>query len=369
MKKGRRVFTIIIFGIIAGILATIAVSLYTGYVEKARVKKAYSIIGATIISQKMEKQRTENFFSVPLVDSITDIPAFRTNGIDIRDTTFFTCETTATGVKPNGGFTVTATPRDAFATAGGTMMYTYDPTATPSGSWAADGVIILDDMLPTEPNSDAISGSGMSEYFFENPMLFCIVFFILLFLLIVYLRLFEIIDEDMPKIIAEDMRKRESRKHMEKNKFWKNEKRRLKESRLYNLTLNTSPELMKLIGDVILKIPEDQWAAIKGKKILIHQATGIVQKCGVYTNGWRWDYQLILAKDLEKDPDYAKFIIAHDFAHILLGYPDHPVPFDTKPKSEREGLSYKDQADKLAVMLAAKWGFLIKQENNQRWDC
>ena len=366
MKKGRRVFTIIIFGIFAGILAAIAIPLYTGYVERARLTEGTSIMGAIITSQKVERERTGNFYSVPLVDNITDITAFRTKGIDIRDTTFFSCETTATGVKPNGGFTVTATPRDAFTTAGGTMMYMYDPTATPSGSWASAGSI-LPDMLPTEPNSDAIS--GMSEYIFENPMLFRIVFFILLFLLILYLRLFEIIDEDMPKIIAEDMRKRESRKHIEKNKFWKNEKRRLKESRLYNLTLNTSLELMKLIVDVIVKIPEDQWAAIKSKKILIHQATGIAQKCGVYTNGWRWDYQLILAKDLEKDPDYAKFIIAHDFAHILLGHPDRSVPFDTKPKSEREGLSYKDQADKLAVMLAAKWGFLIKKENNQRWDC
>ncbi len=133
------------------IVATIVVPLYTGYVEKTRVSKAASIMETMIISQQEDKERTTNFYSVPLVAGVTDIETFMHKGIDVSDTEFFTYETGATGAKPNDGFTVTATSTDAFGAAGGTMTYTYDPTATPSGNWAADGTIILPDMLPTQP--------------------------------------------------------------------------------------------------------------------------------------------------------------------------------------------------------------------------
>jgi type IV pilus assembly protein PilE len=136
---------------IPGILAAIVVPLYTGYVEKARVSEAVSIMETMIISQQEEKERTTNFYSVPLVGAVTDIETFMHKGIDVSDTEFFTYETAATGAKPNDGFTVTATSTEAFGAAGGTMTYTYDPAATPSGNWAADGMIILDDMLPTQP--------------------------------------------------------------------------------------------------------------------------------------------------------------------------------------------------------------------------
>jgi hypothetical protein len=101
-------------------------------------------------------KRTTNFYSVPLAGGITDIVAFMAKGIDVSDTEFFTYETAATGAKPNDGFTVTATSTEAFGAAEGIMTYRYDPAATPPGSWAADGTIILDDMLPTQP---CISGS------------------------------------------------------------------------------------------------------------------------------------------------------------------------------------------------------------------
>lgn len=137
--------------IIPGILAAIVVPFHTGYVERARVTEVTEIMGAIITSQKEEKKRTTNFYSVPLAAGVTDIVAFMAKDIDVSDTKFFTYETVATGAKPNYGFTVTATSTAAFGNAGGTIMYTYDPTATPFGGWAADGTIILNDMLPTQP--------------------------------------------------------------------------------------------------------------------------------------------------------------------------------------------------------------------------
>jgi type II secretory pathway pseudopilin PulG len=135
--------------IIVGMIAAIAVPFYTGYVERARVTETSGIMGAIITSQKEKKKRTASFYSVPLAGGVTDIVAFRAKGIDVSDREFFTYQTAATGVKPNDGFMVTATSTAAFGNAGGTITYNYDPTATPPGSWAADGAIILDDMLPT----------------------------------------------------------------------------------------------------------------------------------------------------------------------------------------------------------------------------
>jgi Tfp pilus assembly protein PilE len=137
--------------IIPWILAAIAVPLYTGYVERARVIEATSIMEAIVISQKEEKKRTTNFYRVSLDGGVTDIETFMHKGIDVTDTTFFTYETAATGVKPDDGFTITATSTAAFGTPGGTLTYTYDPIAAPPGSWAADGTIILNDMVPSQP--------------------------------------------------------------------------------------------------------------------------------------------------------------------------------------------------------------------------
>jgi Tfp pilus assembly protein PilE len=127
---------IIIGGIIAGILAVLAVPLYMGYVERARVTEATSIMGAIITSQKVERSRTGNFYSG------STIADFKARGIDITDTEFFTYETVTT---PDGGFTVTATPTNALGAGGGPMTYTYDPAK--GGRWGSDEVIILDDML------------------------------------------------------------------------------------------------------------------------------------------------------------------------------------------------------------------------------
>ena len=125
--------------IIVGFLAAIAVPLYTGYVERARVTEATSIMGAIITSQKVEKQRTTNYYSA------ADFNTFRDKGIDISDTEFFTYETVADPV--GGGFSVTATTTARFGDPG-TITYTKVPNAI--GTWSSTGSI-LEDMLPVQP--------------------------------------------------------------------------------------------------------------------------------------------------------------------------------------------------------------------------
>ena len=137
-KGGRKIFTIIIGGIIAGILAAIAVPLYTGHVERARVTEATSIMGAIITSQRVERSRMGKYYSA------STIAEFKARGIDISDTEFFTYETVTT---PEGSFIVTATPTDAFGTAGGSLTYIYDPNANPPGRWKSDEEPILKDWL------------------------------------------------------------------------------------------------------------------------------------------------------------------------------------------------------------------------------
>jgi Tfp pilus assembly protein PilE len=146
MKRGRigrrKILAIIIGGIIAGILAAIAVPLYTGYVERARVIEANGIMGTIITSQKVEKRRTGKYYSA------WTIAEFKSRRVDITDTKFFTYETVTT---PNGGFAVTATPTDAFGPAGGWVAYIYDPSADPPGRWESkgyEGSTILPDILP-----------------------------------------------------------------------------------------------------------------------------------------------------------------------------------------------------------------------------
>ncbi|NIS69917.1 MAG: prepilin-type N-terminal cleavage/methylation domain-containing protein [Proteobacteria bacterium] len=143
-QRGFTLVELMVVIIIVGILAAIAVPLYTDYVEKARVTEATSIMGAIITSQKIEKQRTTAYYDA------ADIATFRTKGIDISDVRFFGYATAADAT--TGGFSVTATSLAAFGTAGGTITYAYNPAATPPSSWAADGTIITADMLPTAPS-------------------------------------------------------------------------------------------------------------------------------------------------------------------------------------------------------------------------
>jgi prepilin-type N-terminal cleavage/methylation domain-containing protein len=143
--KDHRGFTLVelmVVIIIVGILAAIAVPLYTGYVERARVTEATSIMGAVITSQKVEKTRTTNYYAAG-----PDVASFKAKGIDITDTEFFTYTTTADA---GGGFTVTAnTVIGRFGPDAGWISFTKVPDV--KGVWASDGSVILPDMLPSEP--------------------------------------------------------------------------------------------------------------------------------------------------------------------------------------------------------------------------
>jgi len=136
-KGGRKTFTLVelmVLIIMVGILAVIAIPLYTGYVERGRVTEATSIMGAIIISQKVEKSRTTKYYSA------STVAEFMGRGIDITDTKYFIYETVTT---PNAGFKVTATPTDAFGGAGEQIKYVYEPGE--GGRWECPGSIILKD--------------------------------------------------------------------------------------------------------------------------------------------------------------------------------------------------------------------------------
>jgi len=139
--RGFTLVELMVVIIIVGILAAIAVPLYTGYVERARVTEATSIMGAIVTSQKVEKSRTTRFYNA------ADMATFKGKGIDISDTEFFTYSTTYDPLADS--FAVRADTTARFGPNAGWITYTKNPDVL--GVWASDGSTILDDMLPTNP--------------------------------------------------------------------------------------------------------------------------------------------------------------------------------------------------------------------------
>jgi len=142
-RKGFTLVELMVVIIIVGILAAIAVPLYTQYAERARVTEATSIMGAINTSQKVYFTRRAQYYTA---DNSVVPTAFDTYGIDISDTKYFTYATAPNAL--GDGFVVTATTIAATFGGDGTVTYTKNPGGP--GVWTATGAI-TDDMLPGEP--------------------------------------------------------------------------------------------------------------------------------------------------------------------------------------------------------------------------
>ena len=143
-QRGFTLVELMVVIIIVGILAAIAVPLYTDYVQKSRVTEATSIVGAIITAEKVWRQRTTQYFAATTFDE------FRQKGIDISDTVYFGYDVAEKDDDGEPGFLITATANPAFDGVGGTSKILYDSTLDPGLRWTGEGDI-TEDMLPSAP--------------------------------------------------------------------------------------------------------------------------------------------------------------------------------------------------------------------------
>jgi len=148
-QRGFTLVELMVVIIIVGILAAIAVPLYTDYVQKARVTEATSLLGAAITAQKIWRQRTLNYFNADSTQTGTDLD-FRRFGIDITDAVYF--DYVATASLDGQDFTVRANGTANFDPTG-TAWIQYDSSQPLESRWSGDGSIITDDMLPSQPGA------------------------------------------------------------------------------------------------------------------------------------------------------------------------------------------------------------------------
>jgi len=116
--------------IIVGVLVSIAVPLYLHYTKISKVREAMGIIKAIITSQKVEKIKSNKYYTAT-GDAAPTI--FLKKGVDLTDSVYFTYET----VGNTDAFTVTAT---AVADSGVTGNISYDSA---TNTWSSTGDITL----------------------------------------------------------------------------------------------------------------------------------------------------------------------------------------------------------------------------------
>jgi prepilin-type N-terminal cleavage/methylation domain-containing protein len=133
---GFTLVELIIVIVIVGTLVSIAVPLYSHYTETAKVREGFGMIKAVRTSQKLERIKRSMYYTATGVSAST---VFMQKGIDVRESIYFTYETTGDADK----FTVTAT---ATPESGMTGTFSYD-SATKTWSCTGD---ILEKMLPDE---------------------------------------------------------------------------------------------------------------------------------------------------------------------------------------------------------------------------
>jgi type IV pilus assembly protein PilA len=130
-QKGFTIVELMVVIIIVGILAAIAVPFYLHYSEICKVREAVGIIKAIITSQKVEKIRTNKYYTAT-GDAAPTI--FLKKGVDLTDSVYFRYET----VGDANAFTVTAT---AVAESGIMGTVSYDSA---TNTWSSTGDITLE---------------------------------------------------------------------------------------------------------------------------------------------------------------------------------------------------------------------------------
>jgi prepilin-type N-terminal cleavage/methylation domain-containing protein len=133
---GFTLVELIIVIVIVGTLVSIAVPLYSHYTITAKVREGLGMIKAVRTSQKLERIKRSKYYTATGASAST---VFLQKGIDVRESIYFTYETTGDADK----FTVTAT---ATPESGMTGTISYDSATK---TWTSTGDI-LDKMLPDE---------------------------------------------------------------------------------------------------------------------------------------------------------------------------------------------------------------------------
>ncbi len=133
-RGGFTLVELVVVVFVAATLVAIGVPLYSHYTQTAKVREAVGMIKAIRTSQNLERVKTSKYYTATggAASSI-----FLQKGIDVRESIYFTYETTGNANK----FTVTAATT---AGSGMTGTISYDSAIK---TWASTGDI-LEKMLP-----------------------------------------------------------------------------------------------------------------------------------------------------------------------------------------------------------------------------